>query len=530
LLLEFNDEPQNQHWYWQGSRLTVNNKRQLQQQFSTVLEKIYDQAPVLFNELINKDKPSAQAVSARNKLLQAMLNHSDKPDLGFDSKTFPPEKSIYRAILWKSQIHSQSDKQQWGFDPFNDNNSINDPSNMKPVWQQMVEFIESTETEARSFVELDKILVAPPYGVKAGLLPILYIAVYFAHQHDIALYEKRVYRPYIDSEMIDRFVKKRDNFTIQKFKIEGLNKSIFSQYNQALFGVSGTTDNHGKQRTLLDLAKPLTKFMNTLPLCTQKTNRLSTKATALRRAFNLSKSPVKLMFEDIPKALNVKQLENTNINDVEKLSKNLTNTLKEIKYFYPGLIKKQHNLFAQIFGYSENIKLDELRNNIAESIAGLESYTVETSDVIIFIMHLIDTKNNDQKWLENILTFLGCKTTDKWLDSDQNHAEYRLNIFVQKINDMEKLRYQFENNHNEDDSDIALLTCNKNGSKQFEEVITISKKQKEEMKNSLSVLAKTLNEVQGKEFQLGVLAEVVNDFLTEYKELSNTKNNPESVI
>jgi len=241
LLRELNDEPQSQKWFWKGKELEIQNKRQLQEQFSSVLEKVYCKTPVLFNELINKDKPSAQAVAARNKLLIAMLHHSKQEDLGFDKKTFPPEKSIYRSILLKTLLHIQANNGEWQFSSIEENQT-NDPSNMRHVWKCLVAFVESSENKPRSFVELDKELVAPPYGVKAGLLPILYIYTYFIYQHDIALYEGRVYRPYIDEEIIERFVKRPDEFTIQYFKIEGLNASIFSQLNLSLWGIKGTTD------------------------------------------------------------------------------------------------------------------------------------------------------------------------------------------------------------------------------------------------------------------------------------------------
>ncbi len=70
---------------------------------------------------------------------------------------------------------------QWGFfaPPISEKDSEQDKSNLQYVWKRLVEFVESTESQALSFIELDKELVAPPYGVKAGLLPLLYMYTYF---------------------------------------------------------------------------------------------------------------------------------------------------------------------------------------------------------------------------------------------------------------------------------------------------------------------------------------------------------------
>ncbi len=525
LLRELNDEPQNQSWFWKGVPFVVQNKRQLQEQFSTVLEKVYSKSPIIFNELINKDKPSAQAVAARNKLLIAMLKGANQCDLGFDQKVFPPEKSIYRSVLQKSLLHTQSENGEWQFNTIQGKNNVNDPSNMRHVWQRLVEFVETSESKPCSFIELDRELVAPPYGIKAGLLPILYIYTYFIYQYDLALYENGVYRPYITEEIIERFVKRPDEFTIQRFKIEGLNESIFSQYNKALYGVEGTRDKMGAQRTLLDLARPLAKFMAGLPLYTQKTKRLPKKAIALRQAFNLSKSPVKLIFEEIPRALNINKVDKNNGTSIEQLSKELTNTLKIIKYSYDDLIKREQELLVQAFSQNKNIELHELRRNLAGRVSGLEDYTVDVSGLKAFIMRLKGPADNDQQWLESVLTFLGHKATDKWLDRDQDQAEYRLTEFSRKINDLEKLRVQYEGNTSDEDFDVFLLRSFKKGYQDFDEIVTVSKDQRKAVQDTKARLVKQLQGINGRELQLAALAELVNDFLAGYKESQNIDKN-----
>ena len=99
--------------------------------------------------------------------------------------------------------------------------------------------------------------------------------------------------------MLERFVKRPDEFEIQRFKISGLRASIFEQYSKVIHGDS-------KKRTLLELAKPLASFMGGLPEYTQKTRRgLSQTAIKVRTAFNLAKSPEKLLFEELPNALSI---------------------------------------------------------------------------------------------------------------------------------------------------------------------------------------------------------------------------------
>ena len=105
--------------------------------------------------------------------------------------------------------------------------------------------------------------------------------------------------------MVDRFVKRPDEFTFQRFKISGLRSSIYKEYCKII--------NAGPNQTVVQLVKPLAQFIGNLPDFTQKTRSsdLSSKAKKVRDAFNLAKSPVHLIFEDIPKALGYeKELEN----------------------------------------------------------------------------------------------------------------------------------------------------------------------------------------------------------------------------
>ena len=108
----------------------------------------------------------------------------------------------------------------------------------------------STDKEAKSLAGLNKELMSPPFGVKAGLLPILYMAFYLVNQHELALYEQGRYKPYFTEDMLERFVKRPDEYEFQRFKITGLRASIFEQYSKVIHG-------DVKKRTLLELAKPL---------------------------------------------------------------------------------------------------------------------------------------------------------------------------------------------------------------------------------------------------------------------------------
>lgn len=70
-----------------------------------MLETVYHQAPLIKNELVNRNKTLGQANAAKNKLIAALLSNTHTKDLGFESTKYPAEKTIYRAVFKETGIH-----------------------------------------------------------------------------------------------------------------------------------------------------------------------------------------------------------------------------------------------------------------------------------------------------------------------------------------------------------------------------------------------------------------------------------------
>jgi hypothetical protein len=533
LLQNLMDYPGYTQWFWRGKRLPVGNKRQLQEQFSYVLDKVYYEAPVIHNELINRDKPSAQANAARNKLLYAMLNHEQETDLGIDKEKFPPEKAIYRSLLRATGLHKPATEMgsDWHFcEPGQD--KVSDKLRMRFVWQHINAFLDSTEKEAKSFAELNQVLMEPPYGLKAGLLPVLYIAAFAVYQHELALYESRVYRPYFTEEMLERFVKRPDEFSVQRFRIKGIRASLFNEYSRALHG----DDN---QRSMLDLARALATEMGKLPEFTQKTEQgISKRAKDVRSAFNLAKSPEHLLFNDLPRALG---FDSEQMAGDEKQLSNFaelfTQSLLELRTAYARLLDKQRELLAQAFHVTNlKISLKELRKVVAGRCHGLEHYTVDTQGLRALIMRLTKATSSDEEWLENVLMFLGHKPSKKWLDSDQSVAEHRLASFTRSLLDLEQLRIYEEkrSNHVTGDFDVYLLRSIKKGGEFRDEVVAIDQRSHKHIQPAKLEIFNLLTQLGDKELQLAALAEIVDEFFedcrsSEKESIPKKRGRPHSI-
>ena len=501
LLQGLQERPQECQWHFRSQQYNVGNKRDFQELLSGVLETVYSKSPILHNELINRDRPSAQANAARNKLLEAMMeNPSDKEDLGIEK--FPPEKAIYRSIIEATGLHNKVTKE------------FQEPNKRSPlyhVWNEINLFLDSTEKAPKSLAELNQVLMAPPYGVKAGVLPIIYIAVYIVYQHELALYENRQYKPVMTLEMVDRFVKRPDEFTFQRFKISGLRSSIYKEYCKII--------NAGPNQTVVQLVKPLAQFIGNLPDYTQKTRSsdLSAKAKKVRDAFNLAKSPVHLIFEDIPKALGYeKELERKEPN-LEGLSLSLQGCLKELNDSYPNMIKRQIRMLSEAFNIDKDTSLEELRHVVIGRYKGLEQHTVDVDGLKAFIKRLTKRQDDDESWLENILMFLSHKPTKKWSDTDCSEVDVKLSDYAKRILDLESLRVHYDREKSKFDGefDVILLNSIKKGNEPVNEVVTIDRRRKEAIQDCKEEIYMAIKKHSDAELQLAALASVVDEFLNE---------------
>lgn len=502
LIQSFLEEPEVHQWLHNGNEIEIGSKRDLQARLSEVLASVYTKAPIIHNELINRDRPSVQANAARNKLLLAMQENEALPDLGIQK--FPAEKAIYRALLKETGLHQYPENlmDECEFSAPGENSS-----NIHHVWLRIDQFLEETEKEARSFIELNEELMSPPFGVKAGLLPVLYFTTYLVNQKELALYENRKYRPYFTEEMVERFTKRPDQFAVQRFRISGLRNSIFQQYSKVIHGDS--TD-----RTLLELAKPLATFMGSLPPYTQMTRRgLSPRAQKVRSAFNLAKSPERLLFEELPKALEFDHLESVKEVDLEGFSQILIEVLRELRDGHEKLIDKQKGLLAQAFNREPNITLAELRK-VSQQLYGLGNYTNDAKGLSAFISRLTKVEGEDKPWFENVLMFLAHKPSKSWTDSDQDAAEYRLNDFASKIIELEKIRLLAKEKGSVDsDVDFYLLKSIKKGSSAKDQVVVVDEAMSKRIEAISVRLRSELESLENREMQLAALAKLVDDYL-----------------
>lgn len=428
------NNPENCLWFNQIESTKCRNKRAVQALFSTVLESIFPDTPIIKNELINRDNPSAQANAGRKKLLFHLLNHADKADLAIDK--FPAEKSMYIALLKESGIHRQV-KEKW---------AIQSPTEPKyqMIWQKIDTFFNQSEDQARNLSSLDAVLSAPPFGIKKPVLPIFYIANYLYNKNEIALYEDRNYVPYFTNEHLERFLKRPDTFTFQQFKIKGFNQSLMQEYEASLL--------NKKAPNAQAIFGAISSFIKELPHYTQQTSNISNNAQAVRDAFKNNKSPQELLFKKLPQACGFNSKKTDGFGEVLKKS------LQEIKNAYPAMLNSQIGILAEKLDIERlESNKEKIKTKLVEYGQRLEAYTID-KETTKFIKTISQSFGETTHYFERVLMSINDKHPKEWNDINNDFAKQKLSENIKLVLNLDKVHTYHTQNKLTDPQEIAIVT------------------------------------------------------------------------
>lgn len=515
LLSDLIESPHLSIWYWKKNKIFLKNKRELQQQLSLVLDSIYYNSPIIKNELINRDKPSTQATGARNKLVVAMLNKIEEEELGIEK--FPAEKAIYKSFLKATGLHNLIEGNKWGLFPPEKNNAYN----LYPAWACIEAFLETTQDKPKSFSELDEILKAPPYGIKAGVLPLLYLTVFLCRQTELAFYENAIYTPYITEQHIERFMKRPDVFSIQLLKISGIRASLFKSYSKVLYG-----ENYKGKINLLSIARPLAKFAAELEEYTKNTNRLSDSSQKALKAFDLAKSPSDLLFKKLPKACSFPEItpEETNKDKIKGFTNALISVIKELRDAYKNMLEEfEELLFDSLLpDYNDKLDLSSFRKKIRSRYEGLDRFTVDSKGLRPFIKYMVESKAEDKLWFDRLLFFLGGKVPEKWSDVDRDNAVLKLTEYSKKLIDLSIVQGHFIKNKAgfNDSFEVIRLRTTRLGKffSDNDEIITIEPIKKDFLEKHKAGFYLLLEKFEDDKTRIAILADIIDEYLSAEKE------------
>lgn len=376
-------------WLYKGETKGINSQRDFNKLLSIVCEDIYSLTPVINNELFNKHKLSSNIAGAKAKYLQALLENSDKVDLGFVEDKFPPEKTIYYSLLSHTGLHVNGE-------------FLDKPSNQNimSLWNACEDFLNSTREKPRKLSELIKKLSYQPYKIKDGVLEFWLPTYLFIKRQDYSLYgENGQFIPDFNVELFDLMKKHIGEFKMKAYAVDGIKLQLFNQYRKFLH-----LDDHSSlsSSAFIETVKPFLFFYNRqLNDYAKHTKTLPHDETIrFREVLAHAKDPEKAFLEDLPEALGYDDEKLKDGYAVQDYCYVIQRAVRELRGCYNQLIDRIESNLIESLGlqsgeYSEYIKEIHLR------LSKVKPHLLNTRQKE-FYQHTMAQFDNRTEWYQSI--------------------------------------------------------------------------------------------------------------------------------
>ena len=484
-------------WIYKGVEIKINSKKNFNKLLSQICIQVYSQTPVFKNELVNKNKISNSIHTAKKSYLKALVNNWNKPDLGFASDKFPPEKTIYLTLLKEQGILLYDDE-------INFTTEVADHSSLTHLWNYSNDFLNSAKKSKRKISEFSEVLTKKPFKLKQGLIDFWIASFLFIKRNDFALFSENGYTPYITEEVLQLIIKYPQDYEIKTFDIEGVKLDIFNSYRVFLNqGSKQTLDN----QTFIETIKPFLTFHKGLSEYSKNTVRLGKETIAIRDAIVHSKDPEKSFFEDFPIALgfNVEGLQKSKIKLQSYIDK-LQDAIRELRTSYDGLIDRFEDLIIEDY-IGEKLEFEQYKVKLQSRFKKLKKHLCLPHQKT-FIQRLDSQLNDKKAWLSSIAQSVIGKPLESIKDEEEILLFDKFKTIIHELDNLTNLSHTGTDEETEDIVGIEMSSFVDGVSKS---IIRLPKTRRYEVSEIEELIKAQLT--KDKSLNIAALANILKDLL-----------------
>ena len=418
---ELHNALDNALWFRKNHRPKRLRQADLNSIASELADHRFDQSPCLHNELLNRQKPSSNAIAAQNNLLRRMVLNESHPRLGI--KGFPAEGGLYVSTLEATGLHAQHGT-TWGFD--SPTASGSDPCRLAPMWKRALEHLEEHANRTVAISELFDEWRKPPFGAKNGIMPILAVAFVLSQRDKVAVYREGIFRARFDDVDVDYLAKDATSIQLRWMDLTDIAQHLLSGLAQVVRDLDKT--NRLAHLKPIDVGRGLVAIYEQLPKWSKRTMRLSSNAAHIRDLFKRAHDPNQFLFDDIPGTLG-ENVSLANEDDLHRVVSSVREGLEELVHAYPSMLHRLRDMMLaelQVPNVSPRV-LVELRER-AENIGQLEG----DFRLNALVGRLSQFDGSDESF-EGIASLAANKPPRNWVDPDLDHAAIELAEMAQKF-------------------------------------------------------------------------------------------------
>ncbi|WP_191321737.1 AAA family ATPase [Colwellia sp. C1TZA3] len=389
---------------WEYDSLSLNNKT-LTSITSEIADHIFNKAPVIKNELVNRSKPSGSANSAIKKLLIAMSENFEEENLNLPDGSFPAEKGLYFSCLKNQGLHAETE----GKFEFNQPKDIN----LKALFDSANLLIKA-RGDIVWLNEIDNLWSQKPFGVPKGIRTIWILAFVMTHLKDFAFFDKNdatnehMFITAPDEEFVIKLMLKSSFVGVQLVQVDQEKTAYLNELALALPNFTGNP-------TPLAIAQEYVTLFASLSTWTRNTKSVSKAAKDFILYSKTASDPHDYLFEKLTSIFTKKTIIDIRSNDIKNILNEVINAHMEMVKAFKTEITIYLPIDAHLLKQCTNV-------------------TVFTSDAKLqtFAQRLGEFASNNN-WVSNIISLLSGKAERNWDDNAINKAKTELIGIIERF-------------------------------------------------------------------------------------------------
>ncbi len=409
----------NTTWYCATEEYDVLGLGGLARLGSDLADAIYSQSPRIQNELLNRTKPSANANAAQRALLKAMVLQSGTNRLGIDG--YPAEGGLYEALLGRTGLHLATGKASRFREP-----AVNDSARLHALWRKSDKLLERAIREPVSAKEVYQQWKEPPFGVREGLQPVLFLAYLMTRLDRYTVYVQNQMEADLTDLTVDLLVQDPAHLTLRVYDPDARKRKLFSAIRDTVSALLPDTTEIDLE-DVVGLARGLVAIVRNQPAFSARTSRLSKPTLAVRAAIRSANDPHVLLHETLPAALEREVgRENASLKDLLGV---LHMSLNEIANVYSETLRHFAATLLRELGVRPDAGGIELLRQRAARIHGLTGdFRLEA------LVSRLTAYSGSLTDIEGIASLAANKPPRDWSDNDVDRAELESADMAQRFN------------------------------------------------------------------------------------------------
>ena len=389
---------------------------------SSLADDRYAKGPKVKNELLNRIKPSSNAIAAQKELLKAMVERWQERRLGIEG--YPASGGLYDSLLAATGLHvpRSDDSERFSF--------VDPPAagehRLAPLWEVAESLFQDAGPTGADLGALYAEWRKPPYGVRDGLLPIFAVAYMMARTGRLAVYLDGAFQPKVGSLLIDRLAQDPASVRLRWTEASEFHVRVLGGVADlvAEFGAVPAGQTHSET---IDVARGLVGLVLGLPGWVLRTSRLSPTAAKVRNLAKLASDPNKFLLDDLP-SIFADNAEQTSA-DAESVVSALRDGLRELIEAYPAMLRDIESVMLRELRIPEltGAERDALHRR-AEAVRGLTgNYRLDA-----FATRLASFSGEAEE-IEGLASLAANKPPRDWVDRDIDHARVEIAALSQEF-------------------------------------------------------------------------------------------------